>query len=77
MPTEGLVGIDMVSMLKSIKGASETVLEDFAKERPKHDPQNFADAAECFFEIEELIGGYKLPLYIEILRGAAKRPEKR
>lgn len=38
-----------------------------------HDPANFADAAECFSAIEELLGGNKLPLFIEILRGLAKR----
>jgi hypothetical protein len=73
MPAEEMVGTDVVSLLKSIKWSCERALGDFAKERAKHDPANFADAAECFSEIEELIGGNKLPLYIEILKGAARR----
>jgi len=58
------VGIDLVSMLKTIKICCEKSLEAI----PKND---FTTVAECFTEIEELLGGYKLPLFAEVMRQRA------
>lgn len=64
------IGVDVKSLLKSIKGSCEKALEAFDGTR---DSERLQAAADCLSEIEELIGGGKLPLYVEILKGAAAK----
>jgi hypothetical protein len=60
-------------VLKTVRDSCEGALKAFAKERTKHDPQNFVDAGDYLKEIDEFIGGDKLQLMITIVDGAAKK----
>jgi len=58
------VGYDAISVLKMVKLLSQLALKDVEQSRDTQDHSKFLHAAECLRQMEELIGGYKLPLMI-------------
>lgn len=60
------VGIDLVSVLKTIRDASIRALQDV-------EGRDFVSAVANLQEIDEFIGGYKLQLMIDTLECMAKK----
>jgi len=69
------VGYDVISVLKTVKLLSELALKDVEQSWDTQDQSALLHAAECLREMQELIGGYKLPLMIAAFerRGATLR----
>jgi hypothetical protein len=69
------VGYELISVLKTVKLLSELALNDVEQSRDTQDHSKFLHAADCLREMQELIGGYKLPLMIAAFerRGATRR----
>jgi hypothetical protein len=68
------VGIDLGSVLKTVRDDCEGALRALASYQENHDPQNFAEVAKYLREMDQFIGGPKLQWMIMTMDGAANRP---